>query len=177
MNYHSLFGCWTDHMKLLFNVAKFVSPNGFVLPDERKQFDAVLPKINKMTLSEYLNPDMWDDPLINAVLPNLSSERAEDLQDTRSLYSAKNLGHTKRISVAWGSKGTCSPSNAPPSTVPAARGMTTITTCSSCIRQRYCLIHINDNLRGSCIQEHGHYIFHGACVGRSIWRGALSIRD
>jgi hypothetical protein len=88
-NYHGLFGEWTDHMKLLFNVAKLVSPDGFVLPDQREQFDAVLPRIHRMTLAEYLNPNMWDDPMIKTVLPNLAVEKAEDLQDTRALYDAR----------------------------------------------------------------------------------------
>jgi hypothetical protein len=89
VNYHGLFGEWTDHMKLLFSVAKFISPDGFVLPDQREQFDAALPKLQEMTLNEYLDPDVWDDPLIKTVLPNLASERDEDLQDTRFLYSAR----------------------------------------------------------------------------------------
>jgi hypothetical protein len=85
VNYHALFGEWTDHMKLLFNFAKVVWPDGFVMPDQRAQFDAMLPKIKNMTLAEFLR-GWWDDPFLKRALPNLDSERAEDLQDTQPLY-------------------------------------------------------------------------------------------
>ena len=88
VNYGGLFGTWTDHMKLLFNVAKLVSPGGFVHPDQRVQFDAALPKIKQITLAEYLS-GWWDDPLVKPVLPNLESEKAEDLQDTQLLYGTR----------------------------------------------------------------------------------------
>ena len=45
VNYGAVFGDWTDHMKLLFNVAKLISPKGFVPTDRRVQFDAVIAKM------------------------------------------------------------------------------------------------------------------------------------
>lgn len=89
VNYHGLFGEWTDHMKLLFNVAKLVSPYEFAFPHQRGQFDAVLTKFQHMTLGEFLNAEMWDDPIVKLRLPNLASEKAEDLLDTRSLHNTK----------------------------------------------------------------------------------------
>jgi hypothetical protein len=89
VNYRGLFGEWTDHMKLLFSAAKFVSPDGFVLPDQREKFDAIFLELKHGTLRGVLHSGMWDDPVIKTVLPNLASERAEDLQDTRSLYSTR----------------------------------------------------------------------------------------
>ena len=86
VNYHGLFGDWTDHMKLLFNVAKLVHRDSFVHVDQRLLFDASLSKIQSMTLAQYLS-GWWDnDPLLKLVLPNLAAEQAEDLQDTTPLY-------------------------------------------------------------------------------------------
>ena len=85
LNYRALFGGWTDHMNLLFNIAKFVSPDGLVHPDIRPQFDAILPK-GDITLADFLN-GWWDDPVLKKFAPNLASEKAEDLQDTQPLYS------------------------------------------------------------------------------------------
>jgi hypothetical protein len=89
VNYRGLFSEWTDHMRLMFNVAKLVSPSGFVLPDQREQFNAALQNIQNMTLAEYFEPNIWDDPRFRIVLPHLASEKAEDLQDTQPLYSTR----------------------------------------------------------------------------------------
>jgi hypothetical protein len=40
VNYHSLFGHRTDHMRLMFIVAQLVNPDGFVHPELKKTFDA-----------------------------------------------------------------------------------------------------------------------------------------
>jgi hypothetical protein len=93
VNYRGLFGEWTDHMNLLLLVAKIVSPNAFVLPDQREKFDAVFSDLKHMTLNGYLRC-MWK--AFKPLLPNLVSERAEDLQDTRSLYSARILDMQKK---------------------------------------------------------------------------------
>ena len=87
LNYRELFGGWTDHMKLLFNVAKFVFPDALVHADQRSQFDAILPE-QDFTLAEFLSI-WWDNPGLITVTPNLASEKAEDLQDTQPLYSTK----------------------------------------------------------------------------------------
>lgn len=52
VNYYGLFGEWTDHMKLLLNVAKIVYPNSFVHQDNRLQFDASLPKIANLNAGD-----------------------------------------------------------------------------------------------------------------------------
>lgn len=96
VNYRGLFGEWTDHMKLLLFVAKFVFPNGFVLPDKREKFDTLFSQVRRVTLSEFLHSDLWNNSVIKTVLPNLSSERAEDLQDTRSLYNTRFLDLQKK---------------------------------------------------------------------------------
>jgi hypothetical protein len=88
VNYNHLFGEWTDHMKLFFNVAKIFSPASFVADDRRPQFDIALLKIKDLTFAEYLN-GWWDDPLFKRVLPHLASEKIEDLQDTTPLYEIR----------------------------------------------------------------------------------------
>jgi hypothetical protein len=88
VNYHSLFAAMTDHMTLLFNVARFVYPNSLVHPDLRSQFNATLPKIHNITLAESLS-GWWTDPALMAMLPNLAREKAEDLQDTQFPYSTR----------------------------------------------------------------------------------------
>jgi hypothetical protein len=88
VNYHGLFGEWTHHMMVLFSAAKLYSPDGFVIPDQREQFDAALPKIQDMTLAEYLD-GWWDDPSIKAGFPNLATEKSEDLRDTSALYGTR----------------------------------------------------------------------------------------
>jgi hypothetical protein len=85
VNYTSLFGEWTDHMKFLFYVAKVVSPGGFVQQDQRVQFDAVITRFNDITLAGLLR-DWWDDPQLGRLLPNLRLEKIDDLQDTMPLY-------------------------------------------------------------------------------------------
>jgi hypothetical protein len=84
-NYRSVFGEWTDHMRLLFNIAKFISPDGFVHPDQRALFDVAIKRVDSMTLAEILN-GWWTDAFLQKVLPNLNSEKAQDLQDTHPLY-------------------------------------------------------------------------------------------
>jgi hypothetical protein len=86
VNYHSLFGAWTDHMQLLFTVAKFVFPDSLVHSDQRAQFEAMLPKIDNITLADFFS-GWWTDSVLMAMLPNLAREKAEDLQDTQPLYS------------------------------------------------------------------------------------------
>ena len=88
VNYHDLFGSWTDHMQVLFAVAKFAFPDGLVHPDQRPQFDAMLPTVHSITLAEFFS-DWWTDPALLAQLPNLMIEKAEDLQDTQPLYSTR----------------------------------------------------------------------------------------
>lgn len=88
VNYHGLFGEWTDHMQLIFNFARVVYSDGFVHTDLRLLFDASLLKIENMSLAEYLS-GWWNDPLVKAVLPNLDAEKAEDLQDTMPLYATR----------------------------------------------------------------------------------------
>jgi hypothetical protein len=88
VNYHDFFGELTDHMKLLFSVARLVSPESFVQADQRLQFNAALPQVEDMTLAQYLG-GWWDDPLLKTVLPNLELEKAEDLQDTLPLYDQR----------------------------------------------------------------------------------------
>lgn len=87
-NYHSLFGEWTDHMKLLFNFAKLVSPEGFVMEADRPTFEAVFPKLADMPFQEFFNLDLWTDPMTAIQFPKLGAERREDLQDNEAFYSA-----------------------------------------------------------------------------------------
>lgn len=94
VNYGAIFGEWTDHMKLLFDVAKLISPDGFVQPDQRIQFDAVFQKFTDITLAELLSgwwtdPIIRTDPTLRTNLPNLESEKTEDLQDTQPLYDTR----------------------------------------------------------------------------------------
>jgi hypothetical protein len=90
VNYHSVFGEWTQHMQLLMNVARIVFPKSFVPEQMRALFDASLPKIERMTLAEYF-AGWWDDPLLRTALPKLAPERAEDLQDLRTFYATQIL--------------------------------------------------------------------------------------
>jgi hypothetical protein len=88
VNYGAVFGDWTDHMKLLFNVAKLISPKDFVPTDRRVQFDAAIAKMDDITLADLLS-GWWDHPQLTASLPNLASEKFEDLKDTRPIYDAR----------------------------------------------------------------------------------------
>jgi hypothetical protein len=91
VNYQAIFGEWTDHMKLLFNIAKFISPEIFVPPDLQSWFDeAVVSPMADVTLGEFLN-GWWANPIFQAVLPKLQIEKAEDLQDTHPLYDTSIL--------------------------------------------------------------------------------------
>ena len=58
-------------MNLLFNVAKFVSPDALVHANQRSQFDAILPGGHH--LADFLNV-WWDDPGLIKVTPNLIGE-------------------------------------------------------------------------------------------------------
>lgn len=87
-NYHSLFGEWTDHMRLLFNFAKMVMPSGFVAKADRPIFDAAFPKLADMKFQEMFNLDLWSEPMVVAQFPNLQKERYEDLRDNDDLFSA-----------------------------------------------------------------------------------------
>jgi hypothetical protein len=94
VNYRALFGEWTDHMRLLFNFAKLISPDGFVQLDQRIQFDAVFHKFNDSTLAELLSgwwtdPILRTDPTLRTTVPNLESEKTEDLQDTQPFYDTR----------------------------------------------------------------------------------------
>jgi hypothetical protein len=86
-NYYALFGETTDHMNLLFMSAKLVFPDGFVMPDQRAVFDAVVPKLGSMRFGEFFNMDLWDEPLVARDFPGLSAERRADLQDNAELFS------------------------------------------------------------------------------------------
>jgi hypothetical protein len=86
-NYHALFGGYTDHMRLLFTIAKLVLPEGFVMPDQRAVFDAALPKLARMRFGEFFNMDLWNDPMVTRDWPGLAAERREDLQDNAELFS------------------------------------------------------------------------------------------
>jgi hypothetical protein len=88
VNYRAVFGGWTDHMKLLFNVAKLISPSGFVHEDQRVQFDAAIAKMADVNLAELLS-GWWDHPRLIALLPNLGAEKFEDLRDTRPVYDVR----------------------------------------------------------------------------------------
>jgi hypothetical protein len=88
VNYHGLYGEWTDHMQLLFSVARIVFPDCFVPADQRSQFNGTLSKIENMTLAEYLS-GWWNDPLVKRTLPNLAAEKAQDLRDTVTLYQTR----------------------------------------------------------------------------------------
>jgi hypothetical protein len=88
INYHGLFGEWTDHMKLLFNVAAPIAPDAFAHPTVRAMMDGRFAILTTMTLAEYL-AGWWSDPLLKLALPNLQTEIAEDLQDTNSLYARR----------------------------------------------------------------------------------------
>jgi hypothetical protein len=85
LNYHSLFDEMTDHMRLLFSIAKLFCPNGFVNPDERAQFDVHAAALDSITLTEFLS-GWWTDPQLAKVFPNLASEKRKDLRDTSPLY-------------------------------------------------------------------------------------------
>ena len=87
VNYLAIYGEWTDHMQLILHFARITFPNGFVTPEDRAQFDTMLPG-RDLTLGEHLS-GWWDNPLISTVLPNLEMERAEDLQDTQPLYGTR----------------------------------------------------------------------------------------
>ena len=54
VNYQAFFGEWTDHMKMLYAVATFFSPDGFVGTGQRQQFDASFETIKDMTLASGL---------------------------------------------------------------------------------------------------------------------------
>jgi hypothetical protein len=86
-NYHSQFGEWTDHMKLMFNFAKLVAPNSFVMERDREVFDAAVPKLVDMQFQEFFNNDLWGDPMIAASFPNLARERYEDLRDNTEFFA------------------------------------------------------------------------------------------
>lgn len=87
-NYHSLFDGWTDHMRLLFNFAKIVAPNSFVMKTDRPVFDAAFPKLAGMKFQDLFNLDIWNEPIVLAQFPNLKRERYEDLQDNEDLFGS-----------------------------------------------------------------------------------------
>lgn len=86
-NYHSLYGEWTDHMKLMFNFAKLIAPEAFVMETDRSAFDAIVPKFANMQFQEFFNPDLWTDPMAAPAFPNLARERYEDLRDNKEFFA------------------------------------------------------------------------------------------
>ena len=86
-NYYSQFGEWTDHMKLMFNFAKLVAPNSFVMEGDMPVFDAAVPKLADMQFQEFFNQDLWGDPMVAPAFPNLARERYEDLRDNTEFFA------------------------------------------------------------------------------------------
>jgi hypothetical protein len=87
-NYHAIFGEWTEHMRLMFNFARVIFPEGFVPADWHLQFDQIAYNVKNMTPREYF-AGVWDDPFSRAVLPGLADEKAEDLVDTTTFYATR----------------------------------------------------------------------------------------
>ena len=77
-------------MHLLFECAKLVLPDGFVLPEDRAAFEQELLKLADMRFGEFFNLDVWLNPTIAPNFPNLKRERLEDLQDNDDFFWDKN---------------------------------------------------------------------------------------
>jgi hypothetical protein len=92
VNYNSLFGATTDHMKLLFACAKVVLPEAFVPEAMRPFFEhqiKSIPGFAKMRFGDFLNSNLWRDESLRAGFPNLLREREQDLQDNELLFTTR----------------------------------------------------------------------------------------
>jgi hypothetical protein len=89
VNYHTLFGEWTGHMRLMFAGVQVAFPDGFVMEDHRAVFDNHLPKIRDMKFGEFFEPSLWTEPIISSQFGDLQQEKAEDLQDNSTLYAVR----------------------------------------------------------------------------------------
>ena len=84
VNYWGVFDELTDHMKLGFAVARIVFPDGFVLEDQRAEFDAVAFGLKDFTLREFIS--LWAASDLAKMLPKFEAERTEDLRDVGPFF-------------------------------------------------------------------------------------------
>jgi hypothetical protein len=88
INYHSLYDELTDHMNLLLRFAQLAYPAAFVSDIERAKFDTAARNISDMTPETFLE-NFWNDEYLRVVLPNVATERQEDLPDMRTFYTTR----------------------------------------------------------------------------------------
>ncbi len=87
VNFNAFFGYWTDHMRLFHSFVSIAMPNGFVPSANGAKFDSNVDVLRAMTPAEYFS-DLWTDRS-RAALPNLLTERAEDLSDSAQFFNTK----------------------------------------------------------------------------------------
>lgn len=83
INFHTLFNCWTEHMRLFHSFASMAVPESFVPPADREAFDNRTSLLRSMTPIQFFQEIFGD----RTTFGNLEKERLEDLQDNGSFYS------------------------------------------------------------------------------------------
>ena len=87
VNFQSLFGYWTDHMRLFHAFLKIAMPKCFVPAAQRVDLEEAANVLGTMTPIEYF-ADLWTEQFRRAV-PSLRSEKVEDLADTVRFFNTR----------------------------------------------------------------------------------------
>ena len=90
-NYFRLFDEFTDHMRAFQSFAKLTYPSSFVTEEQRPAFDASLPAFEDMTPADFFEAVLQGQYAI--VLPNLHTEKLQDLVDNEPFYTTSFAKH------------------------------------------------------------------------------------
>jgi hypothetical protein len=90
-NYFRLFDEFTDHMRAFQSFAKLTYPSSFVTEEQRPAFDASLPAFEHMTPADFFDAMLRGEYAI--VLPNLHTEKFQDLVDNELFYTTSFAKH------------------------------------------------------------------------------------
>lgn len=90
-NYFHLFGELSDHMRALQSFAKLIYPSSFVTEEQRPAFDASLPAFEQMTPADFFDAVLQGEYAI--ALPNLQTEKFQDLVDNELFYTTSFAKH------------------------------------------------------------------------------------
>jgi hypothetical protein len=85
LNYHALYGAWTDHMKVILTLVRLVFPQGFYDEEGLPSFTSAAVGFSERTPTEYFQ-GLWEEGDIARIFPNLIDERNDDIEDTFAFY-------------------------------------------------------------------------------------------
>lgn len=90
-NYFRLFDEYTDHMRAFTSFAKLTYPSCFVTEEQRPAFDTSIPAFEHMTPADFFDAVMGGEYAM--ILPNLHTEKIQDLVDNELFYTTSFAKH------------------------------------------------------------------------------------